>query len=646
VSFLTTVALAVAVLIAVPFLAHRLRRRRAHEQPFPPARLVDAAPPQARRRSRLEDRALFATRSAAVLALAVLGATPFVRCSRLSLQRTGGASIAMAIVLDDSMSMNADAGGRSRFERARQGAHEVLASAREGDAVAVVLAGSPARVVLGATTDLTAARQAVDSLESSDRATDLEGAIVLGADLVARLPQVDRRIVLLSDLADGHSDGPALGAGTPIPLWVALPDLSADTPDCAVLRADRKGARVRVAVACGPTHSAAGRAVILEDAKGNELGRATVGSAPDAELTVALSAADAAVDHARLSGSDAVASDDRAPVVPESARAAIAVVADDADETVATGGPPPVEQALGALKLDLDVTPIPAVPDRVEDLSANLGVVIDDPAGFTPEQRHALAAFIDGGGAVLLAVGPHAGAAPLGATLEPIVTQTVSWGETTVPGASPAAGLLATAGSSLADLGAARRATLSPADVGAFEPLVRWQDGAPLVGRRTMGRGEAWVITLPLSINASDLALRPGFLALLDAWVRAARTRAAPQRSDVGTPWVFPGAGDVRVQGPSGPVATAREGGILRVVPPRIGAYRVTIDGKTEIRIASPVERELDMRPRATTLATAGATVRAPRGSVDASGPVAIALLGLMAIELALRLAARRVEAA
>ncbi len=61
----------------------------------------------ARRRSRIEDPALLVVRASSVLALAVLGATPFVRCVRLSLARPGGASVALAIVIDDSMSMRA-----------------------------------------------------------------------------------------------------------------------------------------------------------------------------------------------------------------------------------------------------------------------------------------------------------------------------------------------------------------------------------------------------------------------------------------------------------------------------------------------------------------------------------------------------------
>ena len=646
-TFLSTLALAAALLVAAPYLAHRLRRRRAEEQPFPPARLVLPSAPKARRRSRLEDRALFATRAASVLLLAVLGATPLVRCSRLSLARPGGASVAMAIVVDDSMSMRAKAaGGRvSRFERARAGARDLLASARAGDAIAVVLAGSPARVALAATTDLGAARRAIDSLTESDRFTDLDGALSLAHGLLSSLPQVDRRIVLLSDLADGRAGAAPVGEGMATPLWIALPELRGALPDCALTTADRSGVRVRVHVDCGPGVSAAGRTVVVQDASGKVLGRsALTGSGATADATVLLAAGDVAPAEARLMGDDAIAADDVAPVLAEAGRGAVAVVADATDEAVVTGGAPIVEQALAALKLEVDLRPIPALPDRSEDLAGDLGIVLDDPDGFTPEQRHALGAFLDGGGLVLLALGPHAAAAPLGASFEPLLSRAASWSDAAVTGAdaATATGPLVESARSLADLSAPRRATLAPEDVAAFEALVKWTDGAPLVARRAIGRGEAWLVTLPFSVDKSDLALRPAFLALLDAWMRVARERAAPKRTEVGTPWRFPGARQIEAQGPAGPLAPTRDDGVARIVPPLVGAYRLTVDGKAEARVAAPDPRELDLRPRPAASGAAGAGVGEERAKVDISGEIALLLLAAVAGELALRLWSRR----
>lgn len=205
-SFLTLVALGIAVLVAAPYLAHRLRRRRADEVPFAPARLVPPSPPKARRRSRLEDRSLFAIRAVSIVALALLGASPLVRCSRLALSR-GGASVAVAIVLDDSMSMRAKDGtvARTRFERAKEGAQEILAALREGDAAAIVLAGAPSRVGLAATTDIAAAKAALEGVTASDRATDLDGALTIAQTLVGELP---RSIAASSSSRTSRTGGP------------------------------------------------------------------------------------------------------------------------------------------------------------------------------------------------------------------------------------------------------------------------------------------------------------------------------------------------------------------------------------------------------------------------------------------------------
>jgi Mg-chelatase subunit ChlD len=655
VSFVTAIGLAVALLVAFPYVAHRLRRRRAEERPFAAAHLVAAAPPRARRRSEIEDRALFALRAASIVALAGLAASPLVRCSRLSLHREGGASIAMAIVLDDSMSMRATFGGgtTTRFDRAMHGARELLGSAREGDAIAIVLAGAPARVALAATTDLAAARAALEETPPSDRGTDLDGAIAMARALVSQLPQVDRRIVVLSDLADGHPDGPALGEGEALPVWVALPELREDGKDCGVVSADRLGLDVRVALACGPGAISAGREVTVR-AGDDVVARAPAPAGAGGEVSLTLPGErehDQRDLFARLEGADAIAADDVAAVVPEAAAPAIAIVADTTEEATATGGAPILEQAMSALHLDVALRPIPAVPDRAEDLAGFLGIIVDDPSGLTPEQRRAVGAFLDRGGEVLVALGPHAAAAPLGATLEPVLGHAVSWGETKARGASEAgaAPFLADATRSLADLAAPARATLAPEDARSFATLIPWSDGAPLVARRTVGMGaggDAWIVTLPFAVGASDLTLRPGFLGLLEAWADEARAHAVPVRIDVGTPWVFQSAGSIAVDGPAGPLVVARDGAVARVAPPLVGVYQVTVAGKSERRVAAPLPAEMNLRPRRVAAALPSGALGDDHASVDVSWVVALALLALVAGELALRVdRARRPEA-
>lgn len=643
-SFLTGLALFIGLFVVAPYVAHRLRRRRGEERPFAATHLVPPAPPRARRRAELEDPALFAVRALAVLALAVLGASPLVRCSRLSLNRASGASVALAIVVDDSMSMRADSGGQTRFERARRAALELLASSRDGDAVAIVTAGAPPRVALAATGDIGAARSVIESLSPTDRATDLDGAINVARGLVAELPQVDRRIVLLSDLADGRATPLA---SNDVPLWAPLRDLGAAAGDCAIVTADRVKAGVRARLACGPEATVAGRSVeiVLPDKKVVATGPMATGF----EVFVPLPDDVVPPLTARLTGTDAIASDDVAPVVAETALGAVAVVVERSEGSLPTGGAPAVEQALLSLKLDIATRPLPVVPDRAEDLAPFVALLVDDPPGFTPEQRKALRSFVEEGGVVLVSLGPRAAAAPLGSSFDPLFERGVTWQKNTSHGVDVGAvkGALAEAAASYGDLAPPERSVLASTDREPFEVLMPWSDGAPLVAKRALGRGEAWIMTLPLGVDASDLPLRPGFLPLLDAWMDAARVRVSDRRTAVGEPWVFvTGGRKVDVRGPGGvAVRAANDGTVARVVPELIGAYDVEFRGThKEQRVAVVVPSELDLRPRKVAESASQAGLGDTKATVDVSWIVALVLLGLTATELVVRLLTRRGE--
>lgn len=676
-SFATLAALLVAVLVAAPVAAHLLRRRRAEERPFPPAALVPATPPAARRRSSLEDRFLFAVRALSVLALAVLGATPFVQCNRLSLTRQTGASVALAIVVDDSLSMRARVAGKdgpTRFERAKRGARELLTGLTNGDAVAVVLAGAPARVVLAASTDLATVGSAIEALEPSDRATDLDAAMRMGADLLEGLPQIDKRVVLLSDLADGDPAGAPLSGSNEVALWAPLPEIEAKgEPDCAVVRAERAGASVRVRVACTPVLGApsapasasagataalavvpgegpsSGRSVQIRAGervlrttplgplvRSEEIGMELPSDAPAEGLTAA------------LTGSDAIAEDDRAPVSALGAKLRVALVVDPAAVHVETGGAPPVEQALAALALDAETRPLPTVPDHAEELSGHGALLVDDAPGFTPEMRRAVAQWVEKGGVLFLTLGPKAAAAPLGAGFDPLVPGVVRWGASPAPGIDPASfPLLGGSAVSFGDIRPRGRASLEAEALQGADVLAKWSDGAPFLVRRALGRGAVIALTVPLTTEESDLALRPAFLALLDRFVRIARARGGSPRVDAGDAWTFDGVKTVSVvragDGPDDrtPVPLTEAERRMRATPPVAGVYEVTLDGEREIRVATVPEREIDLRPRAVVQNARDTRLGGAAGSVDVSAYVALALLALATLELGVRARAR-----
>lgn len=646
-NFLFVGALAVAALVLAPLFAHLLRRGRAKEQPFPPARLVPVARSLAEERSRIEDRMLFALRASQVLMLAVLGAVPLVECTRLSLARDAGASVALGLVLDDSLSMQAaPPGAQPRWERARLAALELVSSAKRGDAVAIVLAGRPARVALAATTDLDAAKRAIAELKVSDRATDLAGAVQLARGLLAELTQRDRQLAVFSDFA-----AETIPPGSPEP-WVPLPELRAPADDCGVASAERRGSRVEALVVCTSAGVAQGRT--LQAFSGDPLSEPgkdpgpPLGSAPlsvrAGTQTVALDvAADREVLGVRLTGEDALGRDDAASVGRGSLALAIGVHADPARGSASTGGPSLVEQALGALG-EVSVRPLAILPEDPRELSRIVALVLDDPGGMGPEVRHALTDWVSRGGVALALLGPRAERREIGSTLEPFAGGALPWNKAETPGLDLASmAWLGPEAEGFAELAPRGRSRLEGGDLPGTRIAGRWSDAAPFLFERELGRGLLVTVGLPSSPDESDFALRPGFVALLDYLVTLARERSGLRRSVPGDVWRFPAASEVSVEGPLGRLdrREAQAGGERKhqlFTLESAGRYRVRTPEGDEERTVSLDPEEIGLLPKAPA-AKAEAEARAKkRPEVDASPESAMLLIVLVLLELLVRI--------
>ena len=656
-SFLVTAALALSLLVALPAIAHLFRRGRARPLPFPPAALVPAARTLARRERRLEDKLLLGIRALAIVVLAIVGATPFVQCSRMTLSRGSGGSLAVVVVLDDSLSMRAKlADGTTRWKRAHDAARDLVASAREGDAVGIVLAGKPARVVLGITTDLALARSALGELRPSDRGTDVSGAVALARATVADGGQRPRRIVLLSD----HAGEPA-AAGTP-PIWSPLPELAHPVADCGIVSAERHGSRIVASVSCNRPDAARGRRLEVTTAAGSgvapsaESRLAPVDARPVTQKALANGELDAragvqtvtlAVNTKErllavaLTGEDALGHDDVAPVSPDESALGVAVVSDAARSGVVTGGATPLEQALTALEADLALRPLAVLPDEPRDLDALGLVVLDDPRGLGPEARSALAAFVERGGLALALLGPSVEGVEIGATLEPFAFGAARWErKPSVPGAKVASlGWVGPEAASLAELALQGRVLLDAGRLRDARVIGEFADGAPFIIERKLGRGSAVTVTLPSSPSESEFALRPGFVALLDHFVSEAKQRKGVRRSAVGTTWAF-GAGRPVIEGPEGPLELHEASNQGRVATPSLrGLYRVAESGREELRTAILEPDEITTEPHPPPPGEAPVTASAGDRGVDVSNEFGWGLVALLALELVLRVA-------
>ncbi len=658
-TFLLPAALAVGLFVAAPIIAHFLRRGRAREIPFAAAVLVPQARSVARQRARLEDRWLLALRALMILALAVLGASPLMQCSRLSVARPGGASLALAIVVDDSLSMRAQTqGGKTRWEIALEGARELLASAREGDAVALVLAGQPSRLTLSATTDLGAVSAALDELTPSDRSTDVASALRLARTTLDALPHVEKRIVLLSDLALEKPLDAAAAGGTLVP----LPELREPFDNCGIAEARIRTREVEVALACSPNAPLADRRLELVAPAGSEPRKASrkgndkktaekSGARLDAERVLADVKLEGSSLHGlltlhadplyqpmqvRLTGSDAIAEDDTAPVIPAGHGLVVGVVADPAKASVQTGGPTVVEMALRALDTGARLEPLGIVSEDDEALEHLGALILDDPAGLTPEVREALGTWVKRGGVALALWGPGVERTPLGSAFDPFLPGAPVWEPTEAPGIDEkSAGLLGEPGKSLLELAPHGRIRLAGAIDKDSRVLVRWSDGEPWLVERPVGRGLALSVGLPASVSQSDFALRPGFLAVLELAIQKARSRRGGLSGLVGTAWdVTPGTG---VEGPDGPVEVRRELGeeeSLYVQPPVRGRYEFSHGDGREERFATLDPAEIVRQPRPAPEQMRAETQQAAVSQVDISREVASLLLLLTGLEL------------
>ncbi len=649
-SFVAAAALAIAVLVGLPILAHLLRRSTAEEREFPAAHLVPTAQPVARKRRKLEDRALLAARALLVLALAVLGATPLVQCSRLALEREAGASVALAIVIDDSHSMKSVMGsGKKRWSAALDGARELLDGAREGDAIAIILAGKPARLVMPATTDIRQAERTLSELSVSDRPTDLDAAVKLAQASVQPLPHKDRRIVLLSDLAG------TVPKSSTIPISAPLDALSKSVADCGVVSAARSGRRVAVRVACNSSGAAKGRNVSVRLAEevpaggtgakkrksGEELAQAPLsqrGGVQEVSVELPATAGRMTV---QLSGKDALVENDSAPVAAESGQMGVGVVRDPATTRVATGGATIIEQALTALERDIAVRPYQVLPDQMAALKQHALLVIDDPTGLPAEARTTLTAWLKRGRVALVLVGPQSDAAPLGSTFEPFVRGALRWQETKAQGADPKSlAILGQAAASLEKLEPGGRTMLAAAMPADSTVLGKWDDGEPFAIASPVGRGLALATSLPAALAESDFALRPGFLALLAHALDEAERRAGPRRSVAGETWTFPAASQITVRGPDTKELETSRGANASdqaLVVDSAGRYRVEVDADVTDRYVSITENELTRLPNAVTAEASLGQGVSVQSKVDASNKLAILCLLFFGLEVGLR---------
>lgn len=165
-AFLAPAFLALGLLAGVPLLVHLLRRRVGRVIDFPAVRYLERMEQEHSRDLKLRNRLLLLLRLLAVLALALAAARPIAR-----LLGVGHAPMAVAIVVDNSLSTGVVQNGQVRFDSLRTDARRLVDELTADDRAWIVTADG--RVIGGGPEAL---RAGLDALQPVGGRGDLAAA--------------------------------------------------------------------------------------------------------------------------------------------------------------------------------------------------------------------------------------------------------------------------------------------------------------------------------------------------------------------------------------------------------------------------------------------------------------------------------------
>ncbi|MET0285735.1 MAG: VWA domain-containing protein [Polyangiales bacterium] len=193
--------------VGIPLWIHRVRKRTLRELALPTIALLERAVAKRRRTLTFRDRPLLYARIALAVLFALALARPYLsRVASYATERP----IALAVLIDDSMSMQRKGTHDSLFEAARTRAERVLNELAPESEVAIVLAGSEPRTLVARTNDVPLGLRALSQLEAvGARGTALAQALALGLRELGGSRLSSKEVLVLTDCA-GHAGADTL----------------------------------------------------------------------------------------------------------------------------------------------------------------------------------------------------------------------------------------------------------------------------------------------------------------------------------------------------------------------------------------------------------------------------------------------------
>jgi hypothetical protein len=528
--FLTPAFLAGLAALAVPILVHLTNRPRRETVVFPSLMFLEKIPYRSVQRQTLRHWALFALRCTAFVILALAFARPFFGRSTRAAVAVDGARVRV-VLLDRSYSM----GYTGRWARGVAAARKALGELGPQDRAAVVLFDRAPQSSGEPTTDRARLTAEMDAARPGFGVTRYAPALRAAQEILDTTNVPRREIVLVTDFQKAGWEG-ADDVRLPQATKLTWIDVSGGpAPNLAITGVDlerdyergrerviptarlvNKGARPVTDV--GVTFEVDGR--VVRD------GKASLGPNTSASVTF-----------------------DPFPLPPGTARATVRVAPDALAEddafhfVLAPGGDLPVlalengpprgrslylQRALSiGHRPRFRVEAKDVAQLRAEDLAPGMLVVLNDaapPAGATAVR---LREFVNAGGGLLVVLGEQSAASAwsgetaglLPGPFGPAVDRSAEWGATLayVDYTHPVFEIFR--GPHSGDFSTSRFFRYLRLDA-RDGVLARFDDGAPALAAKDVGKGRVMVWTSSLDTSWNDLALQPVFLPFLHQLVR------------------------------------------------------------------------------------------------------------------------------
>jgi hypothetical protein len=523
-SFLAPLFLLGLAAIAVPIYVHLIQRERKDIIEFPSLMFIRRIPYQSVERRRIHNWWLLALRLAALALIVAAFARPFFTIDSIVSAATASGSREVVILLDRSASM----GYGDHWARAQAEARRIVSDLGGDDRATLVLFDRGAEEAVRATSDRGSLMAAIEAASVSSDATRFAPALRLAQSLLSRSDRSRLEAFLITDFQRSgwqqQEEIPLPEGATITPVSVADVETAGLAVTSVAFDREAFSGQQRVTVTAGLTSRGGDpvRQNVQLEIDGRVVGTREISLEPFTSGSVVfdpVTVAEANVRGVVRAGTDKLSKDNDFYFVLSPSRpvSVLIVEADGADRgaslyvstVLRLGATPPFQSEV-----------IPASAVSSSTLEGRALVIVNDASSLSTASANALAAFVERGGGLFIALGdrtPVSGAWPLlpgtlGATVDRLALRggTLGFLDYSHPVLDdfkdPRTG-------NFANMRFLKYRTLTPGP--ADKILARYDDGAAALVERKVGNGLVLAFTSTLDASWNDMPRHGMFLPLM-----------------------------------------------------------------------------------------------------------------------------------